>query len=216
MQETVYNQTSTRSLFQKVLVTFIISLLIATVGLYAGQFVPPALMLPLVIAEFILILAAFFLRRRKAVGYTFVYVFAFISGITTFPIVSHYASTSGAEAVLLAFATTFAIFTVLGITGSVMKKDLSFLGSFLMVVLIGMVVVGLLNIFMPLSSTNMLIVSGVGSILFSLYILYDFNQMKHRGISEEMIPLLALNLYLDFVNLFINLLRFIGILSSND
>lgn len=216
MQETVYHSTSTRSLFQKVLVTFIISLLIATIGLYAGQFVPPSLMLPLAIAELIMIIAAFWFRRRKAVGYTFVYLFSFISGITLFPIVAYYASTAGAEAVLMAFTATFGIFTIFGIVGTVMKKDLSFLGSFLMVVLIGMVIVGILSIFMPLSSTNMLIVSGVGSILFSLYILYDFNQMKHRGISEEMIPLLALNLYLDFINLFINLLRFIGILSSDD
>ncbi|MEH6943769.1 Bax inhibitor-1/YccA family protein [Bacillus sp. JJ722] len=216
MQETVYHTTSTRSMFQKVLVTFIISLLIATIGLYTGQFVPPSLMLPLVIAELIMIIAAFWFRRRKAVGYTFVYLFSFISGITLFPIVAHYASTAGAEAVLMAFAATFGIFTVFGIIGSVIKKDLSFLGSFLMVVLIGMVVVGILSIFMPLSSTNMLIVSGIGSILFSLYVLYDFNQMKHHGISEEMVPLLALNLYLDFVNLFINLLRFIGILSSDD
>ncbi|WP_042351130.1 Bax inhibitor-1/YccA family protein [Bacillus massiliigorillae] len=216
MHETIYHNTSTRSLFQKVLVTFIISLLLATIGLYAGQFIPPSLMLPLAIAEFIMIIAAFWFRRRKAVGYTFVYVFAFISGITTFPIVSYYASTAGAEAVLMAFAATFGIFTVFGIVGSTMKKDLSFLGSFLMVVLIGLVVVSILSIFMPLSSTNMLIVSGVGAILFSLYILYDFNQMKHRGISEEMVPLLALSLYLDFVNLFIYLLRIIGILSNDD
>lgn len=216
MQGTIYHDTRTRSLFQRVLTTFVISLLIATIGLYAGQYIPPSLMFPLMIAEVIMIIAAFWFRRRKAVGYTFVYIFTFISGITLFPVVSYYASTAGAEAVLLAFAATFGIFTVFGIVGSVMKKDLSFLGSFLMVVLVGMMIVGILSIFIPLSSTNMLIVSGVGAILFSLYILYDFNQMKHRGISEEMIPLLALNLYLDFVNLFVYLLRIIGIVSNDD
>jgi len=60
----------------------VISLLFATVGMYAGKFVPPVLMFPLAIAEFVMILAALLLRRSKSVGYTFVYVFTFLSGIT--------------------------------------------------------------------------------------------------------------------------------------
>jgi len=47
-------------------------------------------------------------------------------------------------------------------------------------------------------------------------VLYDFNKMKHGEITEELVPLLALSLYLDFINLFINLLRFFGILGSDD
>lgn len=40
--------------------------------------------------------------------------------------------------------------------------------------------------------------------------------MKHHGISEEMVPLLALSLYLDFINLFIYILQILGILGSDD
>ncbi|MED4534887.1 Bax inhibitor-1/YccA family protein [Metabacillus fastidiosus] len=209
-------QVSKRSMLQKVLNTFIITLLIATAGLYIGQFVPAALMLPLAIAEVIMIIAAFWLRKRKAVGYTFVFAFAFISGITTFPIVSHYASVAGAQVVLMAFGTTFCIFTVMGFIGAKTKKDLSFLGSFLLVAVLAMIFVGIFSIFSPLNSVALLGFSVIGTIVFSLYILYDFNQMKHRGITEDMIPLLALSLYLDFINLFINILRFFGIISSND
>ncbi|MEC2075142.1 Bax inhibitor-1/YccA family protein [Metabacillus fastidiosus] len=209
-------QVSKRSMLQKVLNTFIITLLIATAGLYIGQFVPAALMIPLAIAEVIMIIAAFWLRRRKAVGYTFVFVFAFISGITTFPIVSHYASVAGAQVVLMAFGTTFCIFTVMGFIGAKTKKDLSFLASFLLVAVLAMIFVGIFSIFSPLNSAALLGFSVIGTIVFSLYIIYDFNQMKHRGITEDMIPLLALSLYLDFINLFINILRFFGIISSND
>ncbi|MDQ0227768.1 hypothetical protein CHH83_18725 [Bacillus sp. 7586-K] len=208
--------TENRSMFQKVLITFVISLLFATVGLYFGQFVPTALMIPLAIAELIMIIAAFWLRRRKSVGYTFIYLFSVISGITTFPIVSHYASMAGAQVVLMAFGATFGIFAVMATIGAKTKKDLSFLSTFLLVALLAIIFVGIYSIFVPLNSSGMVAYSVIGAIVFSLYIVYDFNQMKRMSITEEDVPLLALSLYLDFINLFINLLRILGILSSDD
>ena len=206
-----------KTLFQKVITTFIISLLISSAGLYVGQFVPAAFMLPLAIAEVVLIIVAFWLRRRKSIGYLFLYVFSIISGITLFPIVSHYASLAGAQIVLMAFGTTSGIFIVMGFLGAkIIKKDLGFIGSFLMVATLALVFIGIFNIFMSLSSTGMLAFSAIGAIVFSLWILYDFNQMKRAPITEEMVPLLALSLYLDFINLFIDILRFFGILSSDD
>lgn len=208
-------QTERKSLLQKVLITFILSLLIATVGLYVGQFVPITLMIPLMIAELVMLIAAFWMRRKKSVGYVFVYAFSFISGITTFPIVGYYVSTAGAQVVLMAFAATFGIFTVMGLVGANTKRDLSFLGNFLLVALLALVFIGIFSIFSPLSSAALLAFSIIGTIVFSLYVVYDFNQMKHQHITEEMIPLLALNLYLDFINLFINLLRILGIINED-
>ncbi|MCM3023856.1 Bax inhibitor-1/YccA family protein [Heyndrickxia ginsengihumi] len=209
-------QVNQRSMFQKVLGTFIVSLLIATVGLYVGQYIPPIMMFPLAVLELILIISAFWIRKSKSVGYTFVYVFTFISGITTFPIVSHYVSIAGAQVVLLAFASTFGIFAVMGIIGAITKKDLSFLSTFLLVALLALVFISLFNIFSPLNSGGLLAFSAIGSIVFSLYIMYDFNQMKQHRISEEMVPLLALNLYLDFINLFTYILQLLGIIESDD
>ncbi|EHL79079.1 MULTISPECIES: Bax inhibitor-1/YccA family protein [Bacillus] len=209
-------QVNRRSMFQKVLVTFVISLLFATVGMYAGKFVPPVLMFPLAVAEFVMIFAAFLLRRSKSVGYTFVYVFTFLSGITTYPIVSHYISAAGAQVVLMAFGSTFGIFAVMGLIGAVTKKDLSFLSTILFVALLALVFISIFNIFSPLTSGGMLAYSVIGSIVFSLYILFDFNQMKHHHITEEMVPLLTLSLYLDFINLFINILQILGIWQSKD
>ncbi|MCY7794307.1 Bax inhibitor-1/YccA family protein [Bacillus spizizenii] len=214
MQATVHE--SKQSIMQRILTVFVFTLLIATVGLFIGQFVPVALMLPLSILEVGMIILAFWMRRRKAVGYVFVYTFAFVSGITLFPIVSHYASIAGAYVVLEAFGSTFVIFAVLGTIGAKMKKDLSFLWSFLLVAVLALAVVGIFNIFSPLNSAAMMAYSVIGTIVFSLYILYDLNQIKHRHITEDLIPVMALSLYLDFINLFINLLRFFGILSSDD
>lgn len=205
-----------RPVFQKVLGVFAVSLLFATAGLYTGRFIPPALMMPLMVAEIAMVIAAFWLRRKKSVGYLFVYAFTFISGITTYPIVAYYASQAGAEVVLLAFGSTFGIFAVMGVIGAVTKRDLGFLSTALLVALLALIFIGIFSVFSPLTSTGMLAYSFIGAIVFSLYVVFDFNQMKHHGISEEMVPLLALSLYLDFINLFIYILQILGILGSDD
>jgi uncharacterized protein len=211
----LYTQTSTEFL-PSVIRTFALSLAIAFVGTMAGTFVPPALFLPLAILEFVLLMIALFFRRRKAISYTFLYVFTFISGITLYPIVSYYAMTAGANVVMMAFASTTVVFTGVAIYATKSKRNFSFLGGFLLAALLALVAISIWHIFMPLSSTAMLAFSFIGVLVFSGYVLFDFNRMKHYGVSAEEVPLMALNLYLDFINLFVSILRIFGILSSKD
>lgn len=196
--------------------TFALSLAIAFIGTMAGVFVPPALFLPLVIVEVGMLLAVFFLRKRKAVSYTFLYAFTFISGITLYPAIAHYVSTIGANVVLNALGTTTVVFAGLAIYATKTKRDLSFLGGMLMAALLALIAISIFNIFWPLSSTGMLAYSFIGIMVFSGYVLFDFNRMKHYGVSPEEVPLMALSLYLDFINLFLYILRFFGVLSSRD
>jgi len=199
-----------------VLRTFALSLGIAFIGTMAGVFVPPALFLPLVILEVGMLVFAFFLRRKKAISYPFLFIFTFISGMTTYPIVSHYLATIGPNPVLLALATTTTVFTGIAIYASTTKRDFTFLGGMLMAALLALIAISIFNIFWPLSSTGMLAFSFIGVLVFSGYVLFDFNRMKHYGVSAEEVPLMALNLYLDFINLFISILRIFGILGSRD
>lgn len=199
-----------------VLRIFALSLAVSVLGMAIGVYVPPALFLPLAILELVMLVAAFFLRRKKAIGYTFLYTFTFISGITTYPIVAYYAAAAGAEVVLLAGVTTTVVFGGLALYATKTKRDLTFLGGMLMAALLALIVISIFNIFSPLGSTAMLVYSFIGILVFSGYVLYDFNRMKQYGVSAEEVPLMALNLYLDFINLFVNILRFFGILSSDD
>jgi len=211
-----YQQTANNSYMPSVLRAFALSLAVAFAGTMAGVFVPPALFLPLIILEFVMLIFAFFIRRKKAMSYTFLYAFTFISGVTTYPIVSHYLTAIGPNPVLLALATTTTVFTGLAIYASTTKRDLSFLGGMLMAALLALIAISIFNIFWPLSSTGMLAFSFIGVLVFSGYILFDFNRMKHHGVSAEEVPLMALSLYLDFINLFISILRIFGILGSRD
>ena len=212
----MYTQTSTEFM-PSVLRTFALSLAIAFLGTMAGAFVvPPGLFMPLMILEFIMLITAFFFRRRKAVSYGFLYIFTFISGITLYPIVAYYLSTSGANVVGMAFASTTVVFTGIAIYAAKSKRNFSFLGGFLLAAILALVAISLYNIFFPLSSTGMLAYSFVGVLVFSGYVLFDISRMKHYGVRAEDVPLMALNLYLDFVNLFISILRILGIVSSRD
>lgn len=210
----MYSQ-SVQSYMPSVLRTFALSLAISVLGMAIGTQVPAALFLPLAILEIAMLIGAFFLRKKKAIGYTFLYVFTFISGITTFPIIAHYTAVAGANVVLMAGVTTTVVFSGLALYATTTKRDLSFLGGMLMAALLALIAISIFNLFSPLSSTAMLVFSFIGILVFSGYILYDFNRMKQYGVTAEEVPLMALNLYLDFINLFINILRFFGILSKD-
>ena len=207
---------SSRYALPKILRAFTLSLAISLLGFITGNFVPPALFLPLMILELVMLIAAFFVRRRKMLSYGFLYTFTFISGITLYPVVTSYLMTIGAKPVLMSLTATITIFGGLSLYASTTKRDFSFLGGFLTAALLALIVIGIFNIFSPLSSTATLIYSFIGILVFSGYVIFDVNRIKQHGLSDEEVPLMALNLYLDFVNLFLYILRFIGVLSSRD
>lgn len=202
--------------FHKLLRMFTLSLLISFVGSWVGMYTPPALFLPLVVVELVLLIAAFFIRRRgKAIGYGFVFAFCFISGITVFPSIAYYASVGGSSLVSSAFLLTGIIFGGLTLYAYYSRTDFSFLGGFLTIgilVLIGFSLVGLFT--GGFGGTLGLMIAAGGVLIFSGFILYDISQYKH-GLPDEAIPMAVLNLYLNFINLFLYLLRLLGILSRD-
>ncbi|KGX90541.1 membrane protein [Pontibacillus halophilus JSM 076056 = DSM 19796] len=205
-----------QQLLGKVLSTFTLSLAFACIGLWVGQYVPPALFLPLVILEFAMLLFAFFLRKAKKVGYFFLYLFTSISGMTMYPAISFYISSIGATTVLIILGVTTLIFIALSLYAWTTKRDLSFLGGILFSALLALLLVWLLHVIFDFGSSAVLVITIISIILFSGFIIYDINQIKHRSFTKEDVPLLALNLYINFINLFLDLLRLVNIFKNND
>lgn len=201
---------SKQEIIQRILAVFTLTLAVASIGIYMGQFVPPAWMLPLAIIEIIMLIATALLRRWNRVGYIFLFTFVIISGITMFPAIYYYLSEIGAVVVLFVFLLTLSIFTILGITGWVLQRDLSFMGSTLFIILLMLIAFSIFNWFVPQSETTLAIVACISAGLFSVYIVYDFNQIKKRSLTSKDVPGAVLSLYLDFVNLFLSLLRIIA------
>lgn len=140
-------------------------------------------------------------------------LYSVLNGVTLSVIFAVYTLQSIAETFFVAAGT----FGATALFGYVTKRDLSKWGSFLMMALIGLIIASVVNYFVG-SSTFSLITSAVGVVLFTALTAYDvwrykkvFAEVTEDSEEVKKISLLAaLNLYLDFINLFLYLLRFLG------
>lgn len=198
-------------LMSRVFFGLFLSLLTASVGLFAGSYVPPMWLHILMFVELAMIFGAMFMRRSKAIGMTFVLVFTFISGMTLFPIIAYYTSLLGATMVLEAAAISGASFLVAAVVASRSSFDFTFLGGFLFIGLIALVLMGIASMFIGFGTMASLIYTMLGIAIFIGYVLFDVNRMVHYGVSEQMVPWVVLSLYLDIINLFLFVLQLFGL-----
>jgi modulator of FtsH protease len=111
---------------------------------------------------------------------------------------------NGAQLIGLAAGGTGIIFFSLATIATVTKRDFSFIGKFLFIGLILLVIASLANIFFQVPALS-LTISAIAVLIFSAYILYDVSQIVHGG--ETNYVMATLGLYLNIYNLFINLLQ---------
>ena len=123
-----------------------------------------------------------------------------------------------AASIATTFFVTAGTFGVMCVYGYVTKRDLTTIGNICLMAVIGLIIAGLVNIFLQ-SSMMSLIISGIGVLVFVGLTAYDTQKIKHLLVQEGLevndstkkIALLgSLTLYLDFINLFLYLLRFLG------
>lgn len=116
------------------------------------------------------------------------------------------------------FFITAGTFGAMAVVGSFLKKDLSFIGRFALMALIGLIIAGVVNIFMR-SEGFSFIIAIIGVLVFTALTAYDAQKMKNliaengyevNENTQKLALIGALNLYLDFVNLFLYLLRLLG------
>jgi FtsH-binding integral membrane protein len=139
-------------------------------------------------------------------------VYSILNGVTMSLLFLMYTS----ESIAATFFITAGTFGATSAYGYFTKKDLSSLGSILIMALIGILIASIVNIFMG-SETLYWIISYAGVLIFVGLTAYDTQKIKEEVMNSEVnetaykIALMgALELYLDFINLFIYLLRIIG------
>ena len=197
------------SQFPKVLRFFTILWALTAVGLFIGVFIPPALVMPISIATLIILIIFMFSRTARRMGKWLSSLFALLTGITLYSLLNFYMGALGGGLVLAIFGTTAAIFIIVGFVGYNLKTNLSGWWKILLIGLIGLIIFSIISIFVGFSDIVMVIASAFGVILFVGYTLYDMNQIRHQTIRDEDVPLIALDLYLDFINLFRELLSLV-------
>jgi FtsH-binding integral membrane protein len=144
-------------------------------------------------------------------------LYSIVNGVTLSSIFLVYSM----ESIASVFFITAITFAVMALYGYFTKKDLTSWGRLLFMALIGIIIASIVNIFVASAGFN-LIISYVGVLIFVGLTAYDSQKIKEMllmapdaGETMQKIALLgALSLYLDFINLFLNLLRIMG--SSRD
>lgn len=142
--------------------------------------------------------------RNSVWGIAALLGFTFVAGWFLGPILQHALHLrNGAQLVGMAAGGTGIIFFSLATIATVTKKDFSFMGKFLFIGVILLVVASLANLFFQVPALS-LALSAIAVLIFSAYILYDISQIIHGG--ETNYVMATMSLYLNIYNIFVNLL----------
>ena len=199
--------------FAKVMFFFGLALLTSAAGTYVGfNFIieifiaNPAIMWVLLAVELILVFTARAWSTKRPLNYLLFTAFAFITGVTLVPLLaSVILEFGGPDIIIKALVATTLMFTGTAVFGWVTHRNLTGLGGFLFMALIGMIIVSIVGIFIPWNNSFEMIFSGIGIVIFSAYTMYDFQRLKMASIDRPIDA--AMSLYLDIFNLFIFILR---------
>lgn len=170
----------------------------------------------LIIAQLALVfvLSGMVHKMSGALATTLFMLYSALTGVTISSVLIVYAASSVAST----FFICAAMFAALSVYGYTTKRSLSGMGSFLFMGLIGIIIASVVNIFMKSSMMSM-VISYAGVLIFAGLTAYDTQKLKDMGsqINQDDKENMrrysimgALTLYLDFINLFLMLLRILG------
>jgi len=150
------------------------------------------------------------INRLSAAAATIIFIaYSALNGVTLSILALIYTANSIAST----FVITAGMFGAMSIYGYMTRRDLTSWGSFLFMGLIGIIIASVVNIFVGSSAVSW-VVSGIGVIVFTGLTAYDTWKIKalaaQGNTGRKPAILGALTLYLDFINLFLMLLRFTG------
>jgi hypothetical protein len=190
---------------------FLVSSSPALMQLFFGS--PLAFVVMLAPLGFVIFFAHRLNKISVAKAQTYLWIYSGLMGLSLSTIFVAYTGTSVARI----FFITASVFGSMSLYGYTTKKDLTGMGSFLMMGLIGLIIASLVNIFLK-SSAMQFALSVIGTFLFIGLTAYDTQRIKQTyyqfaGNSEmvgKAAVMGALNLYMDFINLFIMLLQLFG------
>lgn len=116
------------------------------------------------------------------------------------------------ESILMVFLVAAALFLIFALIGYFTKLDLTKIGTYLLMILLGVIICSVINIFVG-NETFDIVVTCISIVVFLGYIAYDIQQVKRlEGMidDENLAVISAFQLYLDFINIIYDLLRLFG------
>ncbi len=150
--------------------------------------------------------------KHSALGVGVLLAFTFFMGLMLSRLIGTVLGfKNGSELIMTAFAGTAGVFLVMASLASVIKRDLSGMGKWLMVGAVVLMVGAIINVFVG-SSAGMMAISVAAMGIFSAYMLYDIKQIIDGGETNYISATLAL--YMDVFNVFQSLLALLGIMGG--
>jgi len=144
-------------------------------------------------------------NRNSSLGVVFLLALTFFLGVMLGPILQFaFSMSNGGQIVTLAAGGTASIFLVLSAIATTSKRDFSFMGKFLVIGLVLLILASLVNLFFQVPAAS-LAISAIAVLIFSGFILFDVNRIVRGGETNYIMATLAL--YMNIYNLFVNLLH---------
>jgi len=196
-----------------VLLTGIVAMLFASSG-FAEQVLSTPLRWVIMLAPlgFVMALSFGINRMSTATAQMVFWAFAVVMGLSMASIFLVFTS----ESIAFAFFSTAAAFAGLSLYGYTTQRDLTAMGTFLIMGVVGLLVAMIINIFVQSSVMN-LVISALGVLIFAGLTAYDTQRIKSMyayvagtDMVGKTVVMGALSLYLDFINMFQFLLSFLG------
>ncbi|MFO1313851.1 MAG: Bax inhibitor-1/YccA family protein [Burkholderiales bacterium] len=161
----------------------------------------PLLMFGLMIGSLFVVTAL----RNSGWGVVALFGFTFIAGLALTPILTvALGLRNGGQLIGLAGGMTAAIFFALAAVATITKKDFSFMGKFLFVGVILLIIASIANLFFQVPAASVAL-SAIAVLIFSAYILYDVSRIVHGG--ETNYIMATMSLFLNIYNIFVSLLN---------
>jgi FtsH-binding integral membrane protein len=177
-----------------------------------GNGVFPIIALVVVELGLVFYLSARVMTLNPSTASALFFVYSALNGLTIAPIFLIYTS----ESISSTFFISAGVFGGMCVYGSVTKRDLSEWGSFLIMGLWGIIIASLVNMFIGSEKTS-LVISIMAVIIFTGLTAFDTQKLRRiaaegygEDVRDNLAVLGALTLYLDFINIFLHLLRLMG------
>lgn len=202
-----------RNTYSLLSMTLIFSAVTAALSVYLSM--PPMTYLICIGLAFVMMWLVLPRTANSGAGLGVTFAITGLMGFALGPLLSMYlALPNGSSIVGLALGGTGTIFLGLSAYALTTRKDFSFMGGFLMVGMLTVLVAALANIFLQMPAMQIAI-SAVVIMLMSGFILFDTSRMIHNPQQTNYI-MMTVSLYLNIFNIFVSLLQLLGIASSDD
>lgn len=209
--------------YLEILKTFFLGLVFLVIGSFVGIFlIPNSIKNILNIAFFIVVLFSIFSRRGGFIkSKSSMYIYALILGILSGSAYVYYFYKLGSGlflSVVLGVLFIFGIAYIIAARSS--EQDIFKLSPFVWGGIISLFFLEILNIFLFRFSTYTLIISAIGILIYSIYAVIIMKSVQTRCqygvLSEQEVAVFAYSIFISFLNLLLDLLRFVSIIQNDD